>query len=434
MQAAKQGGGYMLEEVMMAPSPFKKLGDFTVHTRGVYTGVQAFADIDPQVYLRFLRNVPPEVGQKWLTQMGGLAAEQLSRVKGPIEVLMPEVYALTPATRSVGIGIPAFGAGASSVASALGFTAPSVKPNVKPGSAGSVKSGSSAGTRGGSGQPNRPKPLDTTILDTGVIDDVKPNPIVIRDPDSNLDVKPSPLVIQDPNEDQTTNPIITLGQKPEPTPGQAPKPTSGQEPKPTPEPPPEPPPEPTPEPPPDEPPSEPPVVPPWVLDDSAGLLGGLGGGSLLGGKYVKRNPIATPEQLISGTFSANGSGRGGRKVDSVHRVLGVVPVEKKTGAVGKRVQSAAGLILGEVKAVNKQVRYGGGFSLANAIGLKPTARQLPKRVQKAVAPISLDVLGTSLQRIIRVNQKPTQAKSKQVKQSLPVKVKRRSKLVRYILS
>ncbi len=46
-----------------------------------FTTAQFFGTMDRQVYLDFLRNVPPKVQQSWLRQMGGLSYEQQQKTK-----------------------------------------------------------------------------------------------------------------------------------------------------------------------------------------------------------------------------------------------------------------------------------------------------------------------------------------------------------------
>ncbi|MEM1589122.1 MAG: hypothetical protein QW175_01725 [Candidatus Bathyarchaeia archaeon] len=65
------------------------------------TGVQLFGKIDPQVYLRFLKNVPAEMSQSWLKQMGGLSLPQIATLTKPIEVAITAIpiqaaFTLTP--------------------------------------------------------------------------------------------------------------------------------------------------------------------------------------------------------------------------------------------------------------------------------------------------------------------------------------------------
>jgi hypothetical protein len=98
MEAAGRGGGIITETKFLVKAPElagKQLGiaEYTAAT-SKYTGVQVFGKIDPQVYLGFVKNVPAEISQSWLTQMGGLPVEQLTQVTKPITVVAHEVFAL----------------------------------------------------------------------------------------------------------------------------------------------------------------------------------------------------------------------------------------------------------------------------------------------------------------------------------------------------
>jgi hypothetical protein len=99
MQAASRGGGIVTETAYMEKAPGVgqlRLAEYEAATAKL-TGVQAFGKIDPQVYLSFIKNVPPEVAGEWLTQMGGVPASQLSQVTSPISIVMHDVFALPTA-------------------------------------------------------------------------------------------------------------------------------------------------------------------------------------------------------------------------------------------------------------------------------------------------------------------------------------------------
>lgn len=57
-------------------------GEFNVISQSdrVITGVRMTGKIDSQVYLDFVKNVPANVSQKWLTQMGGVTQQQLTKM------------------------------------------------------------------------------------------------------------------------------------------------------------------------------------------------------------------------------------------------------------------------------------------------------------------------------------------------------------------
>jgi hypothetical protein len=104
MQAASRGGGIVTETIYMEKAPGVgqlRLAEYEMMTAKL-TGVQAFGKIDPQVYLSFIKNVPPEVAGEWLTQMGGLPVSQLSQVTTPINIVMHEVFTLPAATVPAG--------------------------------------------------------------------------------------------------------------------------------------------------------------------------------------------------------------------------------------------------------------------------------------------------------------------------------------------
>jgi len=99
MQAASRGGGIVTETVYMEKAPGSwhfRLAEYEAAAAKL-TGVQAFGKIDPQVYLSFMKNVPPEVAGTWLTQMGGVSASQLSQFSSPISIVMHDVFALPTA-------------------------------------------------------------------------------------------------------------------------------------------------------------------------------------------------------------------------------------------------------------------------------------------------------------------------------------------------
>jgi hypothetical protein len=99
MQTASRGGGIVTETVYMEKAPGSwqfRLAEYEAATAKL-TGVQAFGKIDPQVYLRFLKVVPPEVAGEWLTQMGGVSVSQLSQISSPISIVMHDVFALPTA-------------------------------------------------------------------------------------------------------------------------------------------------------------------------------------------------------------------------------------------------------------------------------------------------------------------------------------------------
>jgi len=125
MQAASRGGGIVTQTVYMEKAPGVgqlRLAEYEAATAKL-TGVQAIGKIDPQVYLNFIKNVPPEVAGEWLTQMGGLPVSQLSQVTTPINIVMHEVFTLPAATVSAGAV-----AGAIAGATVSGVIQPKIEP------------------------------------------------------------------------------------------------------------------------------------------------------------------------------------------------------------------------------------------------------------------------------------------------------------------
>lgn len=75
------------------------------------TGVKFYGDIDRQVYLKYLKNVPEGTSQDWLKQMGGLSYEQLTKPQAPskvrvfTDVIGVEEPALKPISLTPTIGL-----------------------------------------------------------------------------------------------------------------------------------------------------------------------------------------------------------------------------------------------------------------------------------------------------------------------------------------
>ncbi|MEM4704824.1 MAG: hypothetical protein QXJ02_07145 [Candidatus Bathyarchaeia archaeon] len=91
------------------------------------TGVQMFGKIDPQVYLRFLKNVPAEMSQSWLKQMGGLSLPQLATLDKPIEVAISAIpiestFTLAPSLLG--------GVTASKISNFIKVSIPTFKPSI----------------------------------------------------------------------------------------------------------------------------------------------------------------------------------------------------------------------------------------------------------------------------------------------------------------
>jgi hypothetical protein len=57
-------------------------GEFSVASKSdrMLSGVRLTGKIDSQVYLDFVKNVPAHVSQKWLTQMGGVTQQQITKL------------------------------------------------------------------------------------------------------------------------------------------------------------------------------------------------------------------------------------------------------------------------------------------------------------------------------------------------------------------
>lgn len=121
------------EKLLMRPSPTTKLYETATYSERVFTGVQMFGKVDSQIYLNFVKNVPPAVAQSFYKQMGGVTVQQLSKLTGLMEV----------GTNVVSVGgkssVSAFGAGAAFIKGfqpdtktiTKTFTVPTVKETTK---------------------------------------------------------------------------------------------------------------------------------------------------------------------------------------------------------------------------------------------------------------------------------------------------------------
>ncbi|RLG99740.1 hypothetical protein DRO19_01475 [Candidatus Bathyarchaeota archaeon] len=87
-----------ITEKIIVRSPAFEAPVKLVSTR-TYTLAQVVGEIDRQVYLNFLRNVPVEVGQKWLKQMGAVSPQILRKVPSatiPVSTQILKVELQTP--------------------------------------------------------------------------------------------------------------------------------------------------------------------------------------------------------------------------------------------------------------------------------------------------------------------------------------------------
>jgi len=87
-----------ITEKIIVRSPAFKAPPKLVSTR-IYTLARVTGEIDKQVYLNFLKNVPIEVGQKWLKQMGAVSPQILRKVPSttiPVSTQILKVELQTP--------------------------------------------------------------------------------------------------------------------------------------------------------------------------------------------------------------------------------------------------------------------------------------------------------------------------------------------------
>jgi len=117
LEAASRGGGVTSETIILQKAIPTGAADITTAATSKFTGIQLLGKIDPQVYLRFIKNVPAEISQSWLTQMGGLPPSQLTNITQPINVMMREVYTLPIAKPSLLAGL--FGVSGAALAKEL---------------------------------------------------------------------------------------------------------------------------------------------------------------------------------------------------------------------------------------------------------------------------------------------------------------------------
>jgi hypothetical protein len=125
----------------------------------VITAVGVSGKIDPQVYLSFLRNVPPKVAQKWLGQMGGITPPQIAQLTKPLPVMIKY------AAFEVPTGTGAFAIGAATI-----FSKPVSERRIN------RMGGVPAIAKKGFAVSTGPTQFGSPFVDTGVLEDVAQGP------------------------------------------------------------------------------------------------------------------------------------------------------------------------------------------------------------------------------------------------------------------
>jgi hypothetical protein len=325
MEAASRGGGIIGEMKFRVKAPEfigerLMMPEYAAATTK-YTGVQVFGKIDPQVYLSYVKNVPPQISQSWLTQMGGLPVEQLTQVTRPINVVAHEVFALPvqriPLTPFFGTITPP-SSGLKTFLEEPSIITPKLQPQFE-------KTAPEPFIAPLVQPKTTPKPEQVERIVPHVLPKVTPKPSLIDLPNEILRPepkhKPEPETV--PDILPQVVPAVTPQQKPKPavipevtpvvTPEVTPKPVVVPEvastvtPKVTPSPILETSPTPTPAP------VKPKVLlPPWMREEPGKRFGGVAG-AILGGKYVKKHQIALPGEVAK-FILGNGKQVGRRSV------------------------------------------------------------------------------------------------------------------------